>query len=1348
MAHATSTGYGPRSRLYYDGDPNKYQIWETRFLSFLFTQDKAFHKAILPKATGVEDDTDFDEKNKTAYAELVQVLDERSLMLIMNDAPHDGRAALQILRQHYASTEKPRVLTLYEELTTLVMSEQEDITDYIIRGERASTGLRAAGEQISDNLVIAMLLKGLPESFRPFVVVHTQLDKVKTLTEFKAQLRNYASTEALRKDNTSVLAARGATSTPPPSRGKTKHKPNHCTACGDKRHRVNMCPNKSKLTCNYCKKPFHCEKTCYIKKRDQNQQTTANAVSQADTFSFKLEVVDMAHRVESNTMTNRLVVDSGATSHILNNADRFVSYDKTFNPANHFVEVADGHMSNQIVTARGNAKYQVVDSNGLSHEIVLENALLAPSFPTNLFSVRAAVGKGANVVFSKDDNYLQAGQTKFNLSHDMNLYFLQTDVTKSYSSITKTLEQWHVDLGHMNYDDIIKLAGVTRGMNVQKTSNPGTCVICKENKMTKQPKSQDDEPILATKPLERVHSDIQGPIGPPSREGYRYVINFVDEYSSMLFTYSIRSKDEATSAFKRFLSVVAPIGQVKELHTDNGGEYLGQNFQSLLLDRGIKHTTTAPHTAYQNGKAERSWRSIMEMARCLLVEADLPKQLWPYAVKYATYLRNRAYQQRTAKTAYEIFCNHKPDMRKIYSFGAPCTYYDESQKHKLDPRGKHGIYIGVNTDSQGYYILTDSRRILTTRNIVIHKAAQPPPNHTIEPEPEPGVSLSAHKARRAERVASEQSVATVSEQSDTTQAQDQSKPDDLDASLANQAPLQASCQPEIPDKVSQVEDGNTRPQRNRKKPSYLKDYHLTASVDFAYAAVAMIPETYEQAISSPDSKHWKAAMDKEIETIKQNDTWDIKPLPDGRSETKGRWVYTIKQCKDVNQTQFKARYVAKGFTQVHGLDYFDTYSPTTRFTSIRALLQKAANDKMVIHQLDVKGAYLNAPIDTDIYLQQPPGYEQSHPSQRLTCHLKKSLYGLKQSGRNWHQTLTDFLKSEDFIPTANDPCVYKSQTGESTFILFWVDDILIASKSVETMNIIKEKLSQRFNMDDRGELNWFLGIDFKRHDGQYQMSQKRYTEEILKRFGMSDCKPVQTPADKNVNLVKSNYNTVNEFPYRQLVGSLIYLNATRPDISWIVSKLSQFLDNPSPSHVTAAKRVLRYLKGTLEYSLMFSPTDGELTGFCDADWAGDCDDRRSTTGYIFTLGTANSAPISWKSRKQSTVALSSTEAEYMSLSDATKEMIFLRSFCQSLDMKQPATNTIFCDNQSAISLSEGNPVSHARTKHIDIRHHFIREQTQISYQYINTADNPADCLTKPLASPNHRSAIDKLGISV
>lgn len=1327
MAHA-STGYGPRSRLYYDGDPNKYQIWETRFLSYLLTQNAAYQKAILPKVEAVEDDTDFDNHNKLAYAELVQVIDERSLMLIMNDASDNGREALKILRQHYASTEKPRVLSLYEELTTLLMGDNEDVTDYIIRAERAATGLRTAGEKISDNLIIAMLLKGLPESFKPFAVVHTQLDKVKTLTEFKAQLHNYATTEMMRRDNTSALSTRGAL------HRNNRPQPDFCTACGDDRHRSQRCPVKAKLSCVYCKRMGHVEGVCFAKKRDGNKthNTTANIVSESSSFLFKLEVVDMAHRVKTN-MSHRLIVDSGATSHILNNADRFIDYDKSFNPSNHFVEVADGHMSNEIVTARGRASYNVLDSNGKSREIILDNALLAPTFPTNLFSVQAAVHNGANVVFSKNSNYLQSGNTKFNLTQDMNLYYLQSDETKVYTA--KSLQQWHIDLGHMNYNDITKLAEVTKGMTINKSTEPVTCVVCKENKMTKQPSSQDDKPTLATEALQRVHSDIQGPIGPPSREGHRYIINFVDEYSSMLFVYFLRSKDEATTAFKQFLSVTAPIGKVKELHTDNGGEYIGKDFQSILIDQGIKHTTTAPYSPYQNGKAERSWRSLMEMARCLLSEANLAKPLWPYAVRYAAYLRNRSYQQRTTKTAYELFSNYKPDMRKINTFGALCTYYDESYKHKLDPRGKQGIYLGVNTNSQSYYILTDTGQVLTSRNVSIHTVDK---QLTDNPEPEPGVPRSTYKANGTAKPMSE------SDKSDTELTSADAE-GNLDSSLADQVPLETNSQSEAADATIKL----GRPKRDIRPPRKYADFYLTASIDCAYSAVSRIPETYEQAITSHDSDHWKAAMDKEMHTIKQNDTWDVKPLPDDRSETKGRWVYTIKQGKEVNQTQYKARYVAKGFTQIHGLDYFDTYSPTTRFTSIRTLLQKATNEGLLIHQLDVKGAYLNAPIDADIYLQQPPGYEQSHSTQHLSCHLKKSLYGLKQSGRNWHQTLTDFLKSENFLPTANDPCVYKSNDDKAVYILFWVDDILITSKSVESMNIIKQKLSRRFNMDDRGELKWFLGIDFKCKEGNYQMSQTRYIDEILHRFNMTDCNPAKSPADKSLNLTKATeeeHEQAKDFPYRQLVGSFIYLNATRPDISWVVSKLSQYLDKPGPAHIAAAKRVLRYLKGTKHYTLSFTPSDGQLTGYCDADWASDTNDRRSTTGYIFTLGTINSAPISWKSRKQTTVALSSTEAEYMSLSDATKEMIYLRSFSESLDLIQPPTNVMYCDNQSAIALSKGNPISHSRTKHIDIRHHFIREQERIEYKYIESANNPADCLTKPLSTPNQQSAVQRLGI--
>ena len=531
MASAqNSTGYGPRTRLYFDGNPTSFPIWETRFLNYLYTQDKDVHKSIIPKPTDGEDPTNFEEKNRMAYAELVQVLDEKSLLLVMTDAANDGRKALSILRQHFASTEKPRVLTLYEELTTLRMQDHEHITDYIIRAERASTGLRTAGEQITDNLIIAMLLKGLPESFKPFVVVHTQLDKVKTLSEFKASLTNYASTEAIRNQRECSTAMTAQTSS------KTQ-----CKACAKYGHRSLNCSVKESLMCSYCNKPRHVEAVCFLKKRGVKPVTSQNSTNL--TFTFLTNTTTYADNISQPKpmMHDKLLVDCGATAHIVNNPDRFITYDNEFVPERHYIELADGRSSNELVTAKGSAVFNIFDSKGETKQITLKNSLLAPSFPTNLFSVSAAVGTGAQVTFTQNRSTLSSNHTDFNIIKEGQLYFLQTQYESAY--ITKTLDQWHKDLGHMNYDDIVKLQSATKGMKVDKpTLKPKSCKTCSQNKITVQPKSQDDTPTHATKPLQRVHTDIAGPINPTSKDGQKYIISFIDEYSSMLFLHFLRSK--------------------------------------------------------------------------------------------------------------------------------------------------------------------------------------------------------------------------------------------------------------------------------------------------------------------------------------------------------------------------------------------------------------------------------------------------------------------------------------------------------------------------------------------------------------------------------------------------------------------------------------------------------------------------------------------------------------------------------------------------------------------------------------------------------------------------------------
>ena len=574
-----ATGYGPRNRLYFNGDPESFPIWETRFINHLYTVDKQVHDAIAGEYEG----DDFNVHNRRAYAELVQVLDERSLQLIMHDTRNDGKEAFKILKDHYASTEKPRILTLYETLTTLTMNTEEDITDYMIRAERTATGLWAAGDQITDNLIIAMILKGPPESYRPFVVVHTQLDKCKTLTKFKAALNTFANTEALRTSRPiSAMASKTQSmgEKPTPKCSKTIQ----CLSCGKMGHKSRDCRSRSKLRCDYCHKQGHIEAVCLQKK-----STSACASSQ---FTFTTNTCTTT----MNSKMDKLLVDCGATCHVINSKHSFLTFDQSFDPKGHFIELADGRRSNDLAKARGTAQYTITDIKGNEHNIILENALFVPEFPVSLFSVKSATDHGAKITFTKGGASLISGNVTVEFMRQGKLYFMPTVNASVYT--TRTLEQWHKSLGHMNYQDIIELSNITEGMNITQSSLPRSCRICLENKITKSPKSQEEISIHATKPLYRIHSDICGPNDPTSREGYKYVIYFIDEYSSMIFVYLLSQKDEAHIALKKYLAEVAPIGSVKEIHTDNGGEYLSQAFQQVLLENQIKHTTTSPYSPF------------------------------------------------------------------------------------------------------------------------------------------------------------------------------------------------------------------------------------------------------------------------------------------------------------------------------------------------------------------------------------------------------------------------------------------------------------------------------------------------------------------------------------------------------------------------------------------------------------------------------------------------------------------------------------------------------------------------------------------------------------------------------
>jgi hypothetical protein len=404
------------------------------------------------------------------------------------------------------------------------------------------------------------------------------------------------------------------------------------------------------------------------------------------------------------------------------------------------------------------------------------------------------------------------------------------------------------------------------------------------------------------------------------------------------------------------------------------------------------------------------------------------------------------------------------------------------------------------------------------------------------------------------------------------------------------------------------------------------------------------------------------------------------------------------------------------------------------------LMQSAVQENFVVHQMDVKTAYLNAPIDCEIYMQQPEGFKKlGKNGQKLVCKLKKSLYGLKQSGRNWNNMLHEYFMSENFVQSLADPCVYNRTVDNSkVIVIIWVDDLIIAGSSESVLDEVKQSLCNRFKMKDLGELAWFLGIEFKCEQNCIEMSQKRYVEKILSRFKMTDCKPKAVPCELGANKSCETDDASVEFEnvglYREMVGSLIYImTCTRPDLCYTVTLLSQHMSKPRKSHFNMAKQTFRYLKGTLNKSLKFVNSDKlELIGYSDSDWAMSSD-RRSISGYAFKLCSGGPL-ISWKSKKQQLIALSTCEAEYVALAFATQEGKFLRRLLADLLGQDCKSVNMFVDNQSAIALAK-NPVHHQRSKHIDIKYHFVRFEVQegvIELMYIPTAENVADVFTKPV----------------
>ena len=536
---------------------------------------------------------------------------------------------------------------------------------------------------------------------------------------------------------------------------------------------------------------------------------------------------------------------------------------------------------------------------------------------------------------------------------------------------------------------------------------------------------------------------------------------------------------------------------------------------------------------------------------------------------------------------------------------------------------------------------------------------------------------------------------------------------------------------------------------------FMEEYAMSAEISHTEAYE---PQTLTEAKSRPDWPLWEAAIYEELETLRKAETWQLTEAPPEANIVGSKWVFRAKKDAAGNVIRYKARLVTQGFSRVPGVDYFNTFAPVAKLASIRAVLAIAAAEDLEMHQIDIKGAYLNGILTNRevIYMRQPPGYHISS-QQKLVCHLQKTLYGLKQSGHRWYQRLVEIMMTHlSFLRSDVDQAIFFRREEKGLIIvLVHVDDCTVTATSMNLINNFKVSISQHVEITDLGELHWLLGIKVKRNRERHtiHLSQRSYLDLILQQYGFQDLKPVSIPMDTNIRLTTAQSpSTTAEFPqmcdipYREAVGSLMYAAlGTRPDIAFAVQTVSCFSTKPGPAHWEAVKHVFCYLKGTSDLWLSYGMKNMKLTGYTDADGSM-AEDRHAISGYAFLI---HGGAVSWSAKRQEIIALSTTEAEYVAITHAAKEALWLRSLIFQLFELDLEPTTLFSDNKSAIELTKDHQF-HPRTKHIDIRFHFIRyiiENGSIHLIYCPTNDMIADTLTKALPSAKVKHFAAEFGLS-
>lgn len=1299
------------------------------------------------------------EKNaqKLAQAKCTINLSVEENLYVHISGANSALETMNILKKLYEDRGLGRRITLLRELISVRLDESESIQSYIESIKTTSNKLTGIGFSVDDEWLGAIMLAGLTDDFKPLIMgIEANTTKITTDLVTGKLLDLQSSTKS---SGEAFFVKKG--------KKNNKWKNKKCYTCGSPSHISKNCDSKKNDNKD-------------SKKGDQKKHKTESAFSALLCEEFDTEVssdcessdhkknetfdteVSSDYESSDNEEDEQIAscallcaeknddwyVDSGASAHMTPNENLLTDVKEA-----NVKDILSASKNQMPVKKYGNARLELEES-----DININNVLYVPDIAVNLLSVHKIVQHGNSVLFDENGCTIRNKRKEIiaSCAEKNGVYKLKNKTETCFLSRQKASAiTWHRRLGHMCVSTMKKMRdGAVDGIQfADDDSAIKSCETCARGKQSRIPFKISTS--TTTKILELVHSDVMGKTETRSIGHAQYLLTIIDDYSRKVFVYFLRSKSQVLDMFIEFKAYVENhTGEkIKTIRSDNGGEYCSREFDKFCKVNGILHQTSTVETPQQNGVAERMNRTLTEKAKCFLFDAELPKTYWAEAINMAAYVVNRSTTKalKNGKTPLEMFDGKKPNLNDLIIFGSTAMVYQhKSHRKKFDANSRKMIFVGYDSATKGYRCIDpNTRKMVISRDVkIIEKgecskvqydssdSSNSPSDHSAD-EGDFVTPKNGNATEKPNDVQNEKSGETVSTETETTESEG------ADQTITNANDTAVSPPDDVrndPNFETRAEtSGESTPRRGSRDRYQFRPFQIN------HFALFVEPTSVKQALECEQCDEWKKAMREEIQAHTSNGTWTLTELPKNRKVIKAKWVFKIKKST-INNTRYKGRLVAKGFSQTFGIDYTETYAPVVRNTTIRILLAVAVKRKMKICQMDAVSAFLQGDLDEEIYMSQPEGFEDGT---NRVCKLNKAIYGLKQAGRQWNIKLDTALLSYGLLRSQNDPCVYYTIKRE-IIVAIYVDDFLIFYVHVDDLIKLKNFLNKAFNMKDMGEARHCLGLNIHQVENSIEIDQCGYIDEILDRFGMINSNSQVSPSDTNqklsVSMVDDENTLVGKVPYQEAIGSLLYLaGLTRPDIAFAVNDLSRFNKNHSEPHWRAVKRVFRYLLGTKNLRLRYCGKC-PLIAWSDADYASEIDERRSCSGYVLML---SGAAVSWLSKRQPIVAQSSTEAEYIALSETVKEVLWARKIISEIEGAPFTTPTIvFGDNTSAIKLAKNDAFSQ-RTKHIDVRYHHIRQQVKdgiIILKHAGTESMIADVLTKAVSGEKQRYCTENMGL--